>query len=67
MAVTEAAYLAQCWEAGICPFCRRAFPAQQRVGSGRREDGGFCGLSCFAEYHKLNLQERHERILREGR
>ena len=67
MAVTETGYLLQCWEAKICPFCGKLFPAQQRVGSGKREDGGFCGLSCFAEYYKLSLQARHERILREGR
>jgi hypothetical protein len=67
MAVTETTYLLQCWEAGTCPFCGKEFPAEQRVGRGRREDGGFCGLSCFAEYYKLSLLERHERIVRESR
>jgi hypothetical protein len=66
MAVTERAYLLRCWETNICPFCRKLFPVEQRIGSGKREDGGFCGLGCFAEYYKLSLQERHNRILRES-
>lgn len=39
MAVTETAYLLRCREAG--PLCGKVFPAQHRVGSGRREDGVF--------------------------
>jgi hypothetical protein len=63
MAVTESAYMLECWEAGICPFCRKSFPARQRVGDGRKKAGGFCSLTCFVEYYKLSLVERHEHIL----
>ena len=63
MAISEEVYLLECWDKGICPYCRSAFPASKRVGSGSRKQGGFCSLSCYAEYHKLSLEQRHQRRL----
>jgi Transposase IS66 family len=45
----------RCWEAGICPFCRKTFPARQRVGNGRKKAGGFCSLK--GEHPRKHLKD----------
>ncbi len=67
MAISDEAYLLDCWRAGLGPWCRRQFPATVRVGSGKKLDGGFCSLGCYGEYHRLSIEERHERRLMESR
>jgi len=65
MAVTEESFLLDCWERGVCAYCKKTFPASSRVGSGKKQEGGFCSLRCFAEYHKLTLAEKHQRRMNE--
>ena len=56
-------YLLALWDAGICPNCGDKIPEGKRVGSGKKSDGGFCSLTCYGEYHKATLVERHEKRL----
>jgi len=58
MAVLEAEYLKNMWERNICPYCHRTIAKGKRVGSGRKSDGGFCTLHCYASYHALELAEK---------
>jgi hypothetical protein len=37
-------------------------PEGQRVGSGKKSDGGFCSLDCYGEYHKKRLVEKHKNL-----
>jgi predicted nucleic acid-binding Zn ribbon protein len=61
MTNNEQEFLLQLWERNICPMCGKRIPDGQRVGSGRKSDGGFCSLDCYAEYHKLDLVEKARR------
>jgi len=36
-------------------------PEGTRVGSGRKADGGFCSLGCYAGYYSLELIDRARR------
>ena len=54
--------LLELWDNNICPNCAREIPSGSRVGSGRKADGGFCSLNCYAEFHSLALQERAVRM-----
>ena len=58
MAISEAAYLNMMWERKECPSCRRAIPTGKRVGTGRKKDGGFCSLDCYARYDAMELTEK---------
>lgn len=58
----EESFLRQCWDSGLCPCCKRSFPASQRIGSGKRAEGGFCSLNCYAEYYKDELATRLRRF-----
>jgi len=33
-----------------------------RVGTGRKSDGGFCSLDCYANFYQLELSERARRL-----
>jgi hypothetical protein len=66
MAMTEELYLLDCWERGICPYCRNTYPASARVGSGQKKKGGFCSLGCYTKYYELDIRERHRRIIESG-
>jgi hypothetical protein len=56
-------YLLELWDESVCPNCGKKIPEGTRVGSGRKSDGGFCSLGCYAEYHEAELIKRHaERI-----
>ena len=58
--VTEAEgkVLLELWDKNICPLCGKLIPKGERVGSGRKREGGFCSLECYAEYHKEGLIEK---------
>jgi hypothetical protein len=55
---SEREYLLEMWGENICPNCAKAIPEASRVGSGKKSDGGFCSLDCYAEYHKRALAQR---------
>ena len=62
MGTTEDAYLLELWEQNICPNCGKNIPDGTRVGSGRKSEGGFCSLDCYADFYQLELSVRAQRI-----
>lgn len=58
----EEAYLLDFWVKNRCPNCGRDIPDGTRVGSGKKSEGGFCSLNCYAEYYKLELSEKLKRL-----
>ena len=56
--------LAELWRRGVCPSCGNAIREGTRVGSGRRSDGGFCSLGCYASFHGASLAARHALVER---
>ena len=58
MANSEAAHLQTLWDLNICPYCQAEIPEGRRVGSGRKSQGGFCSLDCFARYNVLDFMEK---------
>ena len=63
MAINEEAYLLDCWERVVCPYCRKPFLETARVGSGQKKKGGFCSLDCYTKYYELDIRERHKRFV----
>ncbi len=59
----EGEVLRELWEKNICPSCGKLIPEGERVGSGRRREGGFCSMDCYVEYHKEKLIERAKRVI----
>jgi hypothetical protein len=59
----EAEYLLELWEQNLCPFCGKFIPEGTRVGSGRKNEGGFCSLRCYGDYYALELAQRARRAL----
>ena len=66
MAITEAAYLKTMWDRNECPNCHRVFPVAERVGTGRKAEGGYCSLDCYARYNALEFAEKAI-LARQGR
>jgi predicted nucleic acid-binding Zn ribbon protein len=62
MARSEQDYLLELWEKKVCPNCGNSIPEGKRVGSGKKSEGGFCSLDCFAGYYKAELMERAKRV-----
>ncbi len=62
MGRSEADYLLELWDKGICPCCGRPIREAKSVGSGRKSEGGFCSLDCYARYYQLELRERARRL-----
>ncbi len=58
----EDEYLLELWSKNICPYCGKNIPEGTRVGSGRKSDGGFCSLDCYARYYQSELRERARKI-----
>ena len=58
MAQSEESYLRELWDRNICPYCGKKIEEGTRVGSGKKSEGGFCSLECFAQYYKLELSEK---------
>jgi len=63
MQVTDAEYLLDLWSKNICPWCGNNIPEGTRVGTGRKSEGGFCSLRCYADYYALELAERARKAL----
>jgi predicted nucleic acid-binding Zn ribbon protein len=62
MANTEADYLLELWDKRICPFCGKTMPEGERVGSGKKTEGGFCSLDCYADYYRREIIERAKKM-----
>lgn len=62
MDISESQYLSELWVANICPWCGKSIPEGTRVGSGRKSEGGFCSLACYANYHSAELQEKAQKV-----
>ena len=58
MALSEAEHFLKLWKENICPYCGKLIPEGTRVGSGRKADGGFCSLDCYARYYQMEFRER---------
>ncbi len=54
----EVDYLLALWAKSICPYCGKQIPEGQRVGSGKKSEGGFCSLTCYAKFYELELSEK---------
>lgn len=50
------------WEQNICPYCGRTIPEGTRVGSGRKAEGEFCSLDCYAQFYALDLRSLAIRV-----
>jgi hypothetical protein len=61
MVDSEQNVLLELWEMNVCPQCGKDIPDGTRVGSGRRSEGGFCSLSCYADFYGSDLIERVKR------
>lgn len=62
MDIPESQYLLDLLLKNICPWCGKEIPEGTRVGSGRKDEGGFCSLACYANYYSLELQERARKV-----
>jgi len=62
MAKSERDYLLELWDKNICPSCCNGIAEGTRVGSGRKSEGGFCSLDCYATYYKAELTERAKKV-----
>lgn len=62
MARSERDYLLELWDKNICPNCGKQIPEHTRIGSGKKADGGFCSLECYAKYYQMELSERAKRL-----
>jgi hypothetical protein len=60
--MSESRYLLELWSLNSCPFCGKSIPDGTRVGSGRKSEGGFCSLDCYAKYYALEIVERAQRV-----
>jgi hypothetical protein len=60
--MSEQEYLLDLWSKNICPNCGKVIAAGGRVGSGRKSEGGFCSLTCYTEFYKMELFDRAEQL-----
>jgi len=60
--MSEKETLLELWDRNLCPYCGKTIPEGARVGTGRKADGGFCSLDCYARYYECELSERAKRI-----
>lgn len=56
-AETEEQFLLALWHAGVCPYCELTISGR-RTGTGKKAAGGFCSLSCYANYYRTDILER---------
>jgi hypothetical protein len=62
MASSESQYLLELWDKHICPTCGKTIPDGKYIGSGKKAEGGFRSLGCYADYHRLEISERAKKI-----
>lgn len=58
----QAVNLLEYWERNVCPTCGKEIPDGTRVGSGRKADGGFCSLDCYAKYYSYELSAKARKL-----
>lgn len=58
MRQTEHSLLVELGNRKICPHCGRRIPFEAGVGSGRKSEGVFCSLDCYAHYSVLEMTDR---------
>ena len=46
----------------VCRNCGHVIPSGGLLGSGKKGEGVFCSLSCFAEYNRAKLIERAKKV-----
>jgi len=63
MDMSEEQHLLDLWGRNVCPYCGKDIPEGTRVGSGRKSEGGFCSLTCYANYYALELRERAKKAM----
>jgi hypothetical protein len=64
MAESEQSYLLELWDKNVCPNCGKSIPEGRRVGSGKKSEGGFCSLDCYAEYYRMIVIEQAKAVAR---
>jgi hypothetical protein len=62
MAISETTYLLELWSRNVCPYCEKVLQPNSRVGTGRKSEGGFCSLDCYAKYYSIELNERSRKV-----
>jgi hypothetical protein len=62
MARSESAYLLDLWDRNIYPYCGKSIPEGTRVGTGKKVNGGFYSLDCYARYYEMDIKERLSRL-----
>lgn len=60
--MTRAERIKRSWDEGLCANCGKPIPEGARVGSGRRADGSFCSLDCYAQFHGEALLQKARKI-----
>lgn len=57
-----ATLLLSLWDLNICPQCGKIIPEGDRIGSGRRAEGGFCSLDCYTRFYQTEIIERAKKV-----
>jgi hypothetical protein len=55
-------YLLDLWDKNLCPECGKVIPHGARIGSGRKSEGGFCSLDCYAKFYQTEIIERAKKV-----
>jgi hypothetical protein len=67
MTQSEQEWLLDMWDKGVCPTCDSVIKEGQRVGNGRKWQGGFCSLKCYATYNGAELAQKRSTFMAEAR
>lgn len=62
MVNSDQEYLLELWNKNICPNCGKNIAEGTRVGSGKKSEGGFCSLDCYAEYRAVDILQRARHV-----
>lgn len=61
---SEEEYLLELWERNICPQCGGEISGEQKFGTGKKREGGFCSLQCYTLYYQTEILQRQQQILK---
>jgi hypothetical protein len=62
MTSSESLYLLELWNKHIRPTCGKTIPEGKYVGSGKKSEGGFWSLGCYADYYRVEITERANKV-----